>query len=119
MPRLLFKLLLSLESPVRMCPLYILEPCLQTIDFLLETCLLGIKDQPDCSLLLDQLLNIRILLIDSPLQLHNLTLQALDVLLLVDPHLLDLALVQLAQFDLQAVLLVLGRTVVLEHFGAH
>lgn len=92
---LLAKLILGGSTSISQFSISILEPDLKGLDFFLETIAFTIEDLSNSSLFLDELLNLAIFVAEGRIQLVDLVLQAVDILLMVYTHLLDLALVDL------------------------
>ena len=86
---------------------HILEFGLKSINFLSQPVSFTIQHLSDRCFFLDKLLNFSILFIYSAFQLNHLILKTLNILLMVDPHLLNFTLMNFIEFYLKTILLAL------------
>jgi hypothetical protein len=92
---LLSELILGGGTSISKLRVSILQPDLKGLDFLLEAIAFAIEDLPDSSFFFDKLLDLVIFVAEGNIKLVDLVLQAVDILLMVHPHLFDLALMDL------------------------
>jgi hypothetical protein len=111
----LFEFFLEPSHSFSIAIVHIFDFELKRVNFFSETVGLTVEHLPDGSFFFDELLDFCILLVDGSFKFDNFILETLDVFLMIDSHLFDLAFMYSGEFDLEGIFIAFRHAFELHH----